>query len=128
MKQIKNNFKFSNDKNYNEKFLDELEKKEEFDCVVNTCVQNERRSSCTIDGCAENNRGVCEVDGCTQKHRGGTCSFDWCKENAGFCTVDWCKTKEFNGSCGFDGCTENAGFCAFNRCERHEGVCPLVLI
>lgn len=36
MKQIKNNYKFSNDKNYNIEFLDKLENKEEFDCTVHT--------------------------------------------------------------------------------------------
>ena len=61
MRQIKNNFKFSNDKNYNKEFLDELEKKEEFDCIIRKCLGE--LGSCTVDGCTWN-VGSCLFVGC----------------------------------------------------------------
>ena len=50
MKQIKNNYKFSNEKNYNEKFLYELENKEEFGCIANVCAKNQ--GLCGANACA----------------------------------------------------------------------------
>ena len=53
MKQIKNNFKFSNNKNYNKEFLCELENKEEFGCLLNACGGN--NVPCSVNLCAVRN-------------------------------------------------------------------------